>query len=112
MKKFIALYMVPIAELDHMMKNESPEEMKTWMAEWTTWMKTHEQSFVDPGTPLGKNKRVTKDGVADVRNDLTGYAILQAESHEAAADLLKDNPHLQMPGAYIEVLGLVDMPGV
>jgi hypothetical protein len=42
-----------------------------------------------------------------------GYSILQAESHDAAAKLFgKDHPHLQMPGAWIEIVEIMPMPGM
>ena len=76
------------------------------------WVEAHKASFVELGAPLGKNKRVTKDGVQDVRNELTGFSVVQAESHEDAAKIFQDNPQLEMPGAYIEVLEWVPMMGM
>lgn len=108
MKKFLALYMAPTAGLDAM-KNATPEEMKEWGDSWTGWMKAHEQSFADQGAPVGANKRVNGSGVEDVRNEATGYSVVEAESHEAAADMFKDNPMLSMPGSYIEVLEIMPM---
>ena len=112
MKKFVAFYMMPIASIDEMMKNNTPEQQKAGMDNWMAWMKSHEASFVDRGAPLGKNKRVTKDGASDVRNEITGYSVVQAESHDEAVALFADSPHLQMPGAYVDVLELMQMPGM
>jgi hypothetical protein len=109
MKKFVALYMAPVAGLDEMRKNTSPEQMKEWTDGWTKWAKSHENSFVDRGAPAGKNKRVSKDGVRDVRNEVTGYSVVKADSHEEATKIFRDNPMLQMPGSYIEVLEYVEM---
>ncbi len=47
------------------------------------------------GRPLGKTKRVTASGVAGVRNEVTGYTIVEAESHDAAAAMLDGHPHPQ-----------------
>ena len=77
---------------------------------WMQWAKTHEKDFVEMGTPTGKNKRVMAGGVTDVRNEITGYSIVQAESHEEATKIFADNPHLQMPGAYVEVMECMEMP--
>lgn len=111
MKKFLALYMAPTASLDEMMKSSTPEEMKKSMEDWNAWAKRHKKELADLGNPAGKNKRVTESGVADVRNEICGYSIVTAASHEAAADLFVDNPHFTIPGGYIEVLELLDMPG-
>src|SRR5258708_711163 len=112
MKKFVALYMAPVAEMDKMMKDSTPEDQKKGMDAWIKWMGMHKDDFVEQGAPLGKNKRVTKDSVSDKRNEVTGYSVVQADSHEEAAQIFKDSPHLQMPGAYVEVLEWVEMPGM
>jgi hypothetical protein len=55
------------------------------------------------GNPIGKNMRVTKSGAAAVRNEVCGYSMLSADSHEAAAAVFADCPHLDLKGAYIEI---------
>lgn len=112
MKKFMALYMIPPSSMDEMVKTWTEEQMKKGMDEWSKWMKDNENIFVDKGTPLGKNKRLTSGGASDVRNDVTGYSIIQAGSYEEAVELLKNSPHLQMPEAYIEILECRDMAGM
>ena len=109
MKKFIALYMVPIASIDEMMANTTPEQRKASMDGWMQWAQMHKSDLVELGTPVGKNKRVTTSGVSDVRNDVAGYSIVQAESHEDAAKVFADNPHLQMKGAYVEIMECMSM---
>ena len=103
--------MAPVAEMDKMMKESTPEEQKAGMEEWMNWARSHKE-IVDIGMPLGKNKRVQKDGIADERNDIGGYSFVEAESQEAAANIFKDSPHFQLPGAYIEVMECVQMPGM
>ncbi|MFA6503545.1 MAG: hypothetical protein WCT54_01140 [Patescibacteria group bacterium] len=110
MKKFVVLYMAPIAELDKMMQNTDKEKMREMDAIWLKWIADHKDSFVDQGAPLGKNKRVTKEGINDIRNEVKGYAVVQAESHEDACKIFEDNPMFEMPGAYVEVLAWVEMP--
>ncbi|HWE24634.1 MAG TPA: hypothetical protein VG496_11920 [Myxococcales bacterium] len=41
-----------------------------------------------------------------------GFSILQAESTEHVQQLLKDQPHFKAPGASIEVLEFLSMPGM
>ena len=110
MKKFVAIYMAPIAAMDELRKNRSPERMKEIDDSWMKWVKSHEKSLVDRGSPTGKNKRVTKDKVQDVKNEILGYSVVQAETHEEAAKLFQDAPNLQIPGAYVEVLEHFEMP--
>ena len=109
MKKFVAIYNAPSAALDEMKKSMDAEQSKAMMDSWKNWMEANAASFVDQGAPLGKNMRVTKDGVESVRNEINGYSVVQAESQEEATKIFMSNPQLQMPGAYIEVLEWVEM---
>jgi hypothetical protein len=94
------------------MANSSPEQMKAGMDAWMAWMKKHKSALVDMGAPLGKTRRVTAAGVTSVRNEVTGYSIVEAESHDAAAAMLVGHPHLSMPGAYVDVLSVTQIPGM
>ena len=94
--------------LDAEQKKAAEQEM---MQAWMKWMKDNQKSIVDPGGPLGKTKRISPAGVADVRNDLTGYTILEAESHEAAVKIFNGHPHLKMPQTSVELMELPPMPG-
>ena len=111
MKKYLVLYKAPIAEMDKMMQNSTPEQMKAGMDEWVRWARKHPE-IVDIGAPLGKNKRVRQSGASDERNDIGGYSFVEAESREAAAKIFQDSPHFQLPGAYIEVMECVQMLGM
>lgn len=82
------------------------EQMGQMMSDWEAWEKAHADSIVDKGLPLGKTKKVMKEGVSDSRNDLNYFMIVQAENADEAAALFSDNPHLQMiPNSYVEVMG-------
>lgn len=108
MKKFFVLFCIPAAAIQNWMDTVDEatrkEQSDKIMREWQEWMTAHEGQIVDRGLPLGKTKRVTAEGIADAKNDLNWYLLVQAESHEAAAELFKGHPHLQIPTSYIEVL--------
>ena len=105
MKKFMAIYMAPAAEFENMMRSSTPEQQRKGMEAWMKWMNENKASIVEGGAPLGKTKRADATGVSDVKNNVGGYSIVQAETHEAAAKLFgKDHPHLHMPGAWVEIL--------
>ena len=101
-----------MGEMQKMMASTSAEDRKKSMGEWEVWMKKNMASFVDSGAPVGKTKQTTKAGVADIKNDIGGYSIVQAESHEAAATLFANSPNLTMPGATVEVMEIMPMPGM
>jgi hypothetical protein len=113
MNKYFVVYRVPVETMQEWKKNTSPEEMKAQGeklgADMMAWTKAHEKNLVDKGQPLGKTKRVTSQGVEDTTNDLNYCCIVEAESHEAAAELFKDNPHLQIPTSYVDVMEIPHM---
>ncbi|MEO6536825.1 MAG: hypothetical protein ABIT47_03965 [Candidatus Paceibacterota bacterium] len=109
MNKYVAIFCLPADGVKDWMANTDEKTRKEQttqvMKEWETWKESHKDSLVDAGMPLGKTKRATKDGVTDVVNDLNWLMIVQAESHQAAAELVQTNPHIQMiPGSYVEVM--------
>lgn len=79
---------------------------------WTDWGTTNLSAIVDNGAPLGKTKRVGPDGITDIKNAMTGYTILRAESHEEAAKLFLNHPHFTIfPGEAVEIMECLPIPG-
>jgi hypothetical protein len=111
MKKFLVLYKAPTSAFEQMQKS-TPEQQKAGMDAWTTWGKKAAGSIVDMGSPLGKSLRVTKGGSSPTTNDLGGYSIMQAESKEALGESLKGHPHFMMPDGFIEIVELMQIPGM
>ncbi len=75
------------------------------------WGEEHEASIVDQGTPLGKTKRTDASGMSDIRNMMSGYVIVEAESHEAAARLFLNHPHFSIfPGQSVEIMECLPLP--
>ena len=96
MKNFLAIF------------TGSPEAMEAWksldaaqreakekagMEAWKSWVEQNQASIVDHGAPLGKTKRISAGGIADIRNNLAAYTVVRAESHEDAASLFEQHPH-------------------
>jgi len=46
-------------------KPESPEEGAKHMAKWQAWIEGLGDAVINPGTPLGKSKFLSSDGVSD-----------------------------------------------
>ena len=113
MKKFMVLYMAPSAQFEQMIKNATPEQQQKGMDAWMKWMNANKASLADGGAPLGKTKRVDANGTKDTKNEVGGYSVVQAESHDAAAKMFgKDHPHLHVPGAWIEIVEIMPIPGM
>jgi len=113
MKKFLAVFVASVEAYDKMkeeMKNKSPEERQKGMEEWNAWMERHKDKIVDPGAPVGSAKRVIEGGnVTDIRNEIGGYMIIQAESADVAASIFNDSPHFGVQGGGVEVMEIVQM---
>jgi len=77
---------------------ESPEEGAKLMAKWKAWVGGLGDTMVNPGTPLGKSKTVSSSGVSDDggSNPLLGFSIVKADSMDAALELAKACPHLEI----------------
>ena len=111
MKKFMVFYMAPIAEFEKVMRDSTPQQQKQAMDDWTKWMTANQKSIVDGGAPLGKTKRADSKGVSAHKNEIGGYTIIQADSHEDVAKLFgKNHPHFTLPGAWLEITEIVPMP--
>lgn len=81
------------------------------MKAWSDWMEKHSAVIVVEGGPLGKTKRVDRGGVCDITNAITGYVIIEAPTHDAAAALFKDHPHFTIfPGEAVEIMPCNPMP--
>ncbi len=79
---------------------------------WGDWMTKHKAAVVVEGGPLGKTKRMSGDGVSDTRNNMTGYVVVRADSHEAAARMFEKHPHFTIfPGESVEIMECLPIPG-
>ena len=113
MKKFLVLYMANAAEFEQMMQNSTPEQRQKGMEAWMKWMGDNKASLVEGGAPLGKTKRVDVKVASDTKNNIGGYSVVQANSADAATKIIgKNHPHLQMPGAWVEVIEIMPVPGM
>jgi hypothetical protein len=86
--------------------------MAAGMAAWKAWHEKSGGSVVDLGAPLDKSTTVTAGSGTPGKTSITGYSILQAATMEAAVALMKDHPHFHGPGASIEILECLPMPGM
>ena len=112
MKKFLVLYQstVPASE---QMTNATPEQAKAGMEAWMSWAGRAGSGIVDMGSPVATATRLNGAGpIAGGNSQVGGYSILQAESKDALRELLNNHPHFMSPGASIEVLEFLPMPGM
>jgi hypothetical protein len=118
MKKFMAVYMGThearkASGWDSLDESTRKKKEAAGMQAWMDWGTRYASAIVDQGSPLGKTKRASTEGVADFRNGITGYVIVQAESHDAAARMFENHPHFAMfPGDSVEIMECLPIPGM
>jgi hypothetical protein len=104
----------------------SPDAMQNWqklpqaerdkkeqqgMSAWRKWSDDHKSSIVEMGGPLSRTKRISKSGIADIRNNLGAFTIVKAKSQEDAAQLFVGHPHFTIfPGDGVEVMEVLPIP--
>ncbi|MDP9142084.1 MAG: hypothetical protein M3O62_15000 [Pseudomonadota bacterium] len=117
MKRFLAIYIgtataIEKAQWGKMDEKKRKELEGSGVKAWMEWGMTNAAGIIDHGSPLGKTKRASTQGLADIRNSMTGYVIVQAESHEAAAKLFENHPHFTIfPGDSVEIMECLPLPG-
>ena len=116
MKRFLAIYIGTATALEKAKWRELPEEERrardaAGVQAWEAWAAAHAAAIVDMGAPLGKTKRASPEGITDIQNAMTGYVIVQAASHEAAARMFEGHPHFAVfPGDSVEIMELLPLP--
>lgn len=115
MKKYLAVYTgtpTKREEWDRLDPAERKAREKAGMEAWKKWAEANGRAIKDPGSPLGKTKRVSASGASDTRNNLAAYTVVEAESHDAAARLFLNHPHFTIfPGDAVEIMECLPMPG-
>lgn len=109
MAKFMVLYRSSV-EASEQMASASPEQAQEGMAMWMRWAEKAGPAVVDLGSPLGNSRFVGAGGQAGT--PVGGFSIMQGDSADDVVKLLEDHPHLHAPGAAIEVLEYLQMPGM
>ena len=65
-------------------------------------MKEHQKSIVFNGAPLGKTKLVSMTGLSDIKNMMSAFVVVQADSQEQAVTIF--------PGDGVEVMECMPVP--
>jgi hypothetical protein len=90
----------------------SPEEGKQHMAKYMGWLSSLGDSVGSPANPLKNTNTVKSDGTVSPggTTSMSGYTLIQADSVEAALEMAKTCPFLDIGGS-LEVSELIKMPG-
>jgi hypothetical protein len=100
------------------MASATAEQKGAVMAEWGKWLGTlgEKGQLVTGGSPLEfAGKRLKKDGVitdiaaSEVKELVSGYSIIKADSLDKAAVIARECPIFRDPGATVEIRAVVAM---
>ena len=101
-----------MAAWNAMPEGERRAKEQEGMSAWKGWMEKHHDAVIAMGGPLGKTKKVSQGGVADISNQMGAFTVVRAESHEAAARMFEKHPHFTIfPGEAVEIMPVLPIPG-
>jgi transcription antitermination factor NusG len=117
MKNFMAVFVGNMSspKMQDWMKMEEGKRKKLeaeGIKKWGDWMQAHRSVLVETGGPLGKTKKVSAQGISDIKNNMSGYVVVKAESQEAAAKMFEKHPSFShFPGDSVEIMEVLPIPG-
>ncbi len=114
MKRFLAIYTgsaTALAKWKTLDEAQRREREKAGKEAWGKWAMANAKDIVDQGSPVGKTKRISTQGISDTKNEIAAYVIVQANSHEDAAKMFEQHPHFTIfPGESVEVMECLPLP--
>ena len=116
MKNFLAVYTASTSARERSgweQLSDADRKMreKDGIAAWMAWGEKYKAAIIENGGLLGKTKRTGLNGVTDIKNNLAGYVVVRADTHEAAAMLFEGHPHFTVfPGDAVEIVELLPVP--
>lgn len=90
----------------------TPEEGQQHMAKYRTWLSSLGDAAVSPANPTRNTQTVNPDGTvtAGSLTSMSGYTIVEADSHDEAVKMAQSCPFLEVGGS-LEVSEPMQMPG-
>ena len=114
MKQYLAVYTgtpAGLAQWNALSDEERRQREQAGTQAWGAWAQAHRDAIVHVGSPLGRTKVASRTGIADTRNNLSAWTLVQAESHDAAVRLFAEHPHFTVfPGDAVEVMECLPLP--
>ena len=77
---------------------DDPDEAKAHQKQWFDYIAGLGDAVVTPGMPMSPATRITADGIepAPTEGRLTGLTVVEAESMEAAVEMAKTCPFVEV----------------
>jgi hypothetical protein len=116
MSKYLVLYRSEGAltgpSVSEMMAKTAPEQLAAGMGVWRAWHEKCGGAIIDLGAPLDHSTTVAGGTGTPGKTSITGYTLLEAGSLYEAVTLMKGHPHFHAPGASVQILECIAMPGM
>ncbi|HEX2584569.1 MAG TPA: hypothetical protein VHL14_05525 [Steroidobacteraceae bacterium] len=115
-KNFLAVFLgnpnqPMMTEWNAMPEAKRQQLMKEGGNAWHAWTEKYKNNIVFMGSPLGKTKVASKQGIGDVSNALCAYTVVSAASHDEAVRMFENHPHFAIfPGESVEVMECLPIP--
>lgn len=86
----------------------TPEEGQSHMVNWKNWSAGLGAAMIYPGMPFKMAVTVDANGTTDGSGDIpmSGVSVVEADSLEAAQEMAKSCPHLNLGGDIVVAEGL------
>ena len=114
MKRFLAVYTgspAGMAAWNALSDNEKQQKQTQGTAAWKKWVADNTANVIELGGPLSKTTLVNKNGISGIRNNLSAFTVVKAESQQAAAQLFVNHPHFAIfPGEGVEIMEIMPIP--
>jgi hypothetical protein len=114
MKNYLAVFLGKPEAMDAwkaLPEAERRDREKRGIEAWHKWVADNKGAVTEMGSPLGKTKRVDKNGVSDTRNELGAWIVVKANTQDEAAKLFLNHPHFTIfPGDRVEVMECLPIP--
>jgi len=114
MKRYLAVFTGAPSAMARWEALPEPERNKRQVegvAAWKKWATDNAAAIVEMGGPLSRTKLTSTTGISDIRNNLSAFTLVQAESQDAAARLFLNHPHFTIfPGEGVEVMEVLPIP--
>ncbi len=87
---------------------KSPEEGKDHMTKWRAWSAGLGEAMTYPGMPFSGAVTVSSNGIAEGSGEIpmNGVSVVEADSLEAAQEMAKSCPHLDLGGEIVVATGM------
>jgi hypothetical protein len=114
MKKYLAVFVgssTAMSSWEALSESERQQRQIQGITTWKKWAEDHAASILETGGPLSKTTLTSKTGISDIRNNMSGFTIVKAESQASAARLFLNHPHFTIfPGEGVEVMEILPIP--